>query len=408
VTLPSRTDLTFAANASLGRHGWLRLTPAYAAPLVSDLLADAPPGTRVLDPFGGTGTTALLAAQRGLACETVEINPFLCWLVHAKTATYSAGDLRGFEHASDFVARAIRDENGPASDPPALYRIDRWWRLPVLTALGRAAGAIGIGAPEDAGSPVGTWPRPVRDLLCIAFCRAMIETARVTFGHQSMSFREDRGATTVAEVVGAWVRACREIATSAGENIPGTVTVHEGDARSLTAVAPGSIDRVVTSPPYCNRMSYVRELRPYMYWLGFLHDGRAAGELDWQAIGGTWGAATSRLTKWEAAGPGRVPWLDAIVAGIEAKSPLCARYVARYAEDVAAHVDALVKVLAPGCRVSYVVGNSLFFGALVEVERVYAELFAQAGLVDVGVRTIRRRSSKKGLYEFVVEARRVG
>lgn len=46
-------------------------------------------------------------------------------------------------------------------------------------------------------------------------------------------------------------------------------------------------------------MSYIRELRPYMYWLGFLNKAKEAGELDWKAIGGTWGIATSRLSCWE-------------------------------------------------------------------------------------------------------------
>jgi hypothetical protein len=45
-------------------------------------------------------------------------------------------------------------------------------------------------------------------------------------------------------------------------------------------------------------MSYIRELRPYMYWLGYLQNAREAGELDWKAIGGTWGCATSRVGKW--------------------------------------------------------------------------------------------------------------
>ena len=35
------------------------------------------------------------------------------------------------------------------------------------------------------------------------------------------------------------------------------------------------------------------------YWLGFLDNGREVGELDWSAIGGTWGVATSRLIGWE-------------------------------------------------------------------------------------------------------------
>ena len=36
-----------------------------------------------------------------------------------------------------------------------------------------------------------------------------------------------------------------------------------------------------------------------MYWLKFLETGEEAGELDWKAIGGTWGSATSKLNTWE-------------------------------------------------------------------------------------------------------------
>lgn len=36
-----------------------------------------------------------------------------------------------------------------------------------------------------------------------------------------------------------------------------------------------------------------------MYWLKFLSSGEEAGEIDWKAIGGTWGSATSKLHTWE-------------------------------------------------------------------------------------------------------------
>jgi len=36
-----------------------------------------------------------------------------------------------------------------------------------------------------------------------------------------------------------------------------------------------------------------------MYWVKFLKNGSDAGQLDWEAIGGTWGTATSNLKKWQ-------------------------------------------------------------------------------------------------------------
>src|SRR3954470_7378245 len=92
-TLGRREDLTFKANLQATRYGWLRLTPAYSVHLVAELLErHAREDTLVLDPYCGTGTTALVCAERGVACRTTDINPFLVWLCRAKTARYSPSD----------------------------------------------------------------------------------------------------------------------------------------------------------------------------------------------------------------------------------------------------------------------------------------------------------------------------
>ena len=89
IRLSRRAEYTFLDNLKRGRHRWLRLTPAYSARLVAERLQHYPSSTRVLDPFGGTGTTALLAAQMGYPATLVEINPFLVWLSRAKTRLYT-------------------------------------------------------------------------------------------------------------------------------------------------------------------------------------------------------------------------------------------------------------------------------------------------------------------------------
>lgn len=74
--------LTHRANLKHTRYGWLRLTPAYSVHLVSDIL-DSVGSTDavVLDPFCGTGTTALVCAERGIAADTADINPFFLYNV---------------------------------------------------------------------------------------------------------------------------------------------------------------------------------------------------------------------------------------------------------------------------------------------------------------------------------------
>ena len=405
--LGRKDELTFRANLRGARYGWLRLTPAYSVHLVSALLErHAPPGSRVLDPFCGTGTTALVCAERGLACDTTDINPFLVWLARAKTRRYTAADLAAFRPLAKRVGAAMRRGSAGASWVPEIHKIERWWSASALDALGRGREVLRRVRP---GGP----PRAA-DLLDLAFCRAMIESAHVSFGHQSMSFRkgevpEGDHAEDVARRFAAAAEAIGAAAASPIQRVP-SVTVT--DARDLgTKLPPATYDQIITSPPYPNRMSYVRELRPYMYWLGYFERSRDAGELDWQAIGGTWGCATSKVAKWSpppATAPVPFEGFEAILGAIGEHSEVLARYVAKYFHDMMLHVRSISPLVAPGGELHYIVGNSKFFDVVLPVEAIFAAIFAAAGFERGKVETIRKRSSKKELFEFIVSARKRG
>lgn len=399
---PRRPELTFRENLGRGRHGWLRLTPAYSVRLVADLLAETDPEATVLDPFSGTGTTALCAAERGATARALDVNPFLVWLGNAKLRRYEPREVAlAAEAASAIVAEL---ESAPLSDAPKIHRIERWWSPAALLLLRRLRGAI------DRLS----LPAPSRDLLLLALCRTLIELSNAAFDHPSMSFGDgEASARRAAEGAAIFEAAARAIAASAAEAPRGEGRIVEGDARTLDALGDARFDRVVTSPPYPNRMSYVRELRPYMYWLGHLRAASEAGELDWKAIGGTWGVATSRLARFEPDASAYRPRelasaSEAVERAHPRNGPLLARYLDRYFEDVLTHLGRLRARLAPGARVDYVVGNSTFYGVLVPVERIYADLFAELGFRDVSHVAVRKRNSKKALYEYRVSAVRGG
>src|SRR5208337_1468860 len=118
-----------------------------------------------------------------------------------------------------------------------------------------------------------------------------------------------------------------------------------------------------TSPPYPNRMSYIRELRPYMYWLGYLKEAREAADLDGDSIGGTWGVATSRLLQWKPKKDRFIPdYLMEIIENIrthDGKSGvLLANYVEKYFEDMWVHFCSTQRVMNDKSEVHYIIGNS--------------------------------------------------
>ena len=402
--LRQRADYTHKFNQRSGRHGWLRLTPAYSVKVVEEIIADCGQGCSVLDPFCGTGTTALCAIAQGHRATTVDINPFLTWLAGAKTSTYAPELLAAAERAGSAALDLTRRRAIAPAPAPDIHRIERWWP-------GTATGFLAHLKAAIASSATGA---KVLDLLQVAFCRTLIKLSSAAFNHQSMSFKDAaasaQGQLQIALDAGAvFADDLQFVLRGAGDNPPGVATIVQGDARDLSQLAQAAFDLVVTSPPYANRMSYIRELRPYMYWLGYLVNARDAGELDWQAIGGTWGVATSRLGGWAARA---AHWLPDELAGIVARigadananGPLLAAYVSKYCEDMSRHFESVRTVLKPGARVHYVVGNSTFYGVLVPTERLYAAMLRQYGFQDVAVRPIRKRNSKKALIEFDVSA----
>ena len=85
-----RDHLTFRGNVRQGRHGWLRLTPAYSLHVVREVLEDCTSADWVLDPFSGTGTTPLASAVRGVHAHSVDINPFLVWFGNVKLTRFES------------------------------------------------------------------------------------------------------------------------------------------------------------------------------------------------------------------------------------------------------------------------------------------------------------------------------
>lgn len=398
--------LTFKQNEKHGRHGWLRLTPAYSVKLVASILEGNAHAVRILDPFSGTGTTALCASYAERRGTGLEINPFLVWFSSVKFRRFSAETIENTRRLGARIARESSATDGPAAAAPPIHNISRWWGQDELRFLCTLRARIEQTSEEGSDA---------HDLLLVAFCRVVINLSNAAFNHQSMSFRKTDDAPRLFDLKpdygAAFLRELAAVLDGAADNPPLEPEVVCGDARAPSRFLPSKYDMVITSPPYPNRISYIRELRPYMYWLGFLTNGRDAGEHDWQAIGGTWGAATSRLLAWNPSANAFLPAclkkaLSGISSPTNSNGRLLANYVAKYFEDMWLHLSDVVTVLNPDAEVHYIVGNSKFYGTLLPVESIFAAMLREAGFRDVQIVRIRKRNSKAELYEFDVTGRK--
>lgn len=402
-----RSDYTFKYNSKIGRHGWLRLTPAYSVKIVQEILCRNDLfGQRefkeglILDPFCGTATTGVVAAEMGLDCILYDINPFLVWLGNVKSENFNPDELDEIygRVLQDLKNAVSCDSNAEGDWIPPMKNIERWWNSNTLSFLAVLRKYI----HETWG---GITCNGYHNLLWVAFARSVIETSAADFNHISVSFKETAADYDLTAVTNLFLSVLKMIIGTAKNKLKGHSKVLNGDSRLLNE-DECKFDLVITSPPYPNRISYIRELRPYMYWLNFLETGEQAGELDWKAIGGTWGVATSRLNSWKSKNKNLSQRLYDVCGKIEStgnkNGKTMSLYVMKFFDDMFTHFSSLRKKLNNGAEINYIVGNSSFYGNFVDTEHIIKDMLHSLGYSNVNSSVIRKRNCNKGLFEYKI------
>ena len=399
--ITQRSDYTFKYNRRLGRHGWLRLTPAYSVKLVREIIAQLHQGSHILDPFSGTATTGIVAGEYGHPSSLFDINPFLVWLGNVKLQTLTCEQAIALREAVREVTAYAQSVPEDDFRYPQISNIERWWDSKTLENLAKLRASLSalIREPQESSYYAPLW---------VAFARVAIEHSAAAFNHVSLSFHQATKVHSLHQILFSFASFAESFIDDALAPLNSDSRVYLCD--SSEPLPPGfSFDAIVTSPPYPNRISYIRELRPYMFWLGFLTEPREAGELDWQAIGGTWGIATSRLSKWSPSHDCLMPALAPIVRNIrESGGPNCdllSVYVNKYFHDIDRHIASIKMALNDNSEIHYVIGNSTFYGVHVSTPELYMESLRSRGFVNVNSRLMRKRNSKKELFEYCVSAR---
>jgi len=403
--MKQRSDYTFKYNAKQGRHGWLRLTPAYSIKLVKELLQaeslfeSVDKNVSILDPFCGTTTTGIVASELGYKCSLYDINPFLVWFGTIKSANYNSKCLDEIYQKIGTDIITIDIDNKDVWIPP-MRNIDRWWSESTLYALANIRNYLSNkwGEPTNKGEHNLAW---------IAFARLVIDCSAADFNHISVSFKEETQNYEKSILISMFLERLNVIINSAKEKLTGNVQIFLNDSRYLEV--PEKYDLIITSPPYPNRISYIRELRPYMYWLKFLETGEQAGDLDWLAIGGTWGSATSKLSTWEPVNTQLPKRLLDVCEKIEKADPkngiTMALYVKKFFDDMYLHFSNLRSRLNNNATLNYILGNSSFYGNYVETDLIIEEMLNALGFSEVKSVIIRKRNSKKNLFEYNITAK---
>ena len=346
--------------------------PARMAPGIAlDALGNGRDSLRVLDPMAGSGTVLAVARANGHRAYGVDLDPLAVLLAGVWTRTIDRE--RVVDKANEVLSRArasmrqlaVSQAYPPHADKETRKFIRYWFDDYVRRQLAALAAAI-----RRTHDPV------TRDALWCGFSRLIITkqagaSLALDLSHSRPHKKFDRAPlkpfSRFAAAIELVVSNCpqRELGPVGPVSI-----VKQGDARDLP-IDDGSIDLVLTSPPYLNAIDYLRCSKFSLVWIG--HTVRELRQIRAKSVGTE--ASTQEALD--------ADWIKALIRQLRCKPRLSARHhalLATYAWDMGHAMGEVSRVLTRGGRAVYVVGDSTIRGTFVRNSAIVATAAARYGL----------------------------
>ncbi|MDD9990484.1 MAG: DNA methyltransferase [Rhodospirillales bacterium] len=424
-------DPAFMANREAPVHRWIPWIAGFSRQFVQDALArHLPEPGVVLDPFAGVGTTLVEADIAGHAAVGFEINPYAAFAARAKLGAHrlEAAQLRAA--ATDFLAfmeESERTGRAPKASAPASFRT----RAPFYSPAVERKVLLAFDFMETLEAPSAALFRLAFAATMVGYSNYSYEPSlgrKVSVGRPEVEDDDVAGAITAKlyQMVddAAWYRDAR--ANSARDD--GRV-LEKSFFEGHSALNEGSVDLLVTSPPYLNNYHYNRNTRPHLYWLGFCASPSDLKRLEAINFGTYWQNARDE------AHVDLDPSIDTgeireAIDAVRQRNPEkgvyggngWANYAARYFNDCARFLDGAARCLRPGATALVVIGNSILQGVPIPTDRFLAAIATSRGfqVVDIHIPRETRvgnsivessvragKANGSALYESVVELRRL-
>lgn len=390
-------------------HDWYRFVLSFPPHLVQDYLEafSIQPGSIVLDPFCGTGTTVLEAKKAGIEGYGVEANPMAAlasrvkcdWAADANEIVDQA--LQAASVAKSEIARARKIR---ILDPDTLKLLLKNSICPIpLHKSIILREQIAITSPS------------ARPYLELALAKTLVSSASNLHFGPEVGVRGQKGDVDVVE---AWMGNIHAMAVDllsvAGRPAAQSIVV-EADSRAATKKIPErSIDFVFTSPPYPNEKDYSRATRLESVLLGFYDDKEGLREVK------------KRLVRSNTRGIYKADQDDLLVVEIDSVQSvakkieerriylgkdsgferLYARATLLYFGGMAKHLKELSVLLKPGAKLCYVVGDQAsYLQVMIRTGALLAEIAETLGYRHVRTDLFRTRlatATREQLREEVV------
>lgn len=362
---------------------WYRYYAGYSASFVEQALDGLPTEPEiVLDPWNGTGTTTVVAANKNLGAVGFDVNPAL--VVVARARLLGAGVWASIGPlGEDVISHAVPVE---MNDDPLQF-----WFTPaaaaVIRGLQQSVHRLLVD-PGSASMPVYEQASAMSTLAAF-FYTVLFRTVRVLIAPTAGTnptwwkrVRDDDLLSLDPEVVMAQFKAsAKELADGLHrDNYVGGVDVRALLGNSRAIQLPDSfVDVVVSSPPYCTRIDYGVATRPELAVL-------AAGDLEMKTLRGRM-VGTPTMTRDHGDSERWGPTAGEFLAGVaghasKASGGYYINYFRQYYAGMWDSISELRRVLKPGAPAVLVVQDNYYKDLHNDTAKILAEMALKHGFEE--------------------------
>lgn len=265
----SPAPTTYQGGRELGFQRWFKFKEAFAPSFVKNVIDALPyrPKT-ILDPFGGSGTTAVTCQFLGITPSVIEVNPFLADLIESKLCPIN---LEYFLLAKERVERHARKIctkplEQAYSLPPSFVEPGTNDRYIFSKETAREILSLrqvidNIEAPE------------YRRILRVALASILVETSNCYVNGKGRRYRGGWQNRQGPDVFRSFSNACSRIAEDLAIalcRLESSYSLYRGDCRKQLAAIESGWDFCLFSPPYPNSFDYTDVYNIELWMLGYL------------------------------------------------------------------------------------------------------------------------------------------
>lgn len=402
----------FGAN-EIAFQGWRHFKEAFVPELIKRAFDESViPVKNCLDPFGGSGTTALACQFLGVNPTTIEVNPYLADLIESKLSSYniislaedfgivvkkSYEEISGYENYINYLPKSFVEPG-----------VNSRWIFDSSIAKRIFSILCAIDTLHDLAN---------KRLLKILLGGILVDVSNIIVNGKGRRYRKNWNKRKIESdlVNSLFERAVNKAITDISEFSNRrclSYNIYRGDSR-LVSKKINDIDLCVFSPPYPNSFDYTDVYNVELWMLNYLRN-----QVDNKVL--RLNTLTSHVQvkrKYAPCPEGSILLNETINELNNVKSALWNKnipdMVGAYFNDMIIILNNVFKNLSHGGEIWMVVGDSKYAGVKISTAKILIELMSSKSIKVINneafrsMRTSAQQGGQMGLDETLITLRKI-